>query len=1451
MKLNFKIFGTIALAAAGLSGLAAAGPAALKALAPEQIAFPEPATTVCGIMVRNDAWGGDQSNAGVYTFEVAPEGAITCLHSSYAMASTAAALLHNGQMYAVEVDYDGYFYRTYNASTWATIGTPEEIDVQNVPSDLTYDPVTGKVYGGFYDEDYGGFSRFASFGLTTAEASDIKGNMDERDFIAIAATPDGTIYALHATYNYLIKVDPRTGNETKIGRTGLGCEVNMSIGIVSSMTWDEDNSRLIAIVADNTGSRINPVYKSALYTIDPTDTYKEGNSTMVRVTKVRDLPGNPSVAGLHIVEQSASAEAPAGPSDLRVEFTSPASLTGAVCFKAPLLSNGGQTLSGSLLAQVSINGNVVATLGDITPGSEVRTQALTFPAGESTVRVVMASPELRGEKAELTVFAGEDSPATVGNATLDITPEGWASICWTAPEAGANGGNIVPANLRYNVVRVPDKALVASGISACSFLDKTLDPAAMRTVSYTVTALNDAGQSAPVETNSCLSAGALSVPFTEGFDTQDDFDLWQKINNNPGGAWKYSTAEPRYAYYKYADDDKINPADNWLISPAIRLYAGKAYKLSYSWRANNKNYPESFEIHCGTAPTQMGAPLASHIKVANTSWQTASTMILPESDGLYYIGVHAVSDPYMYLLYIDDIAIEEIDNHVPARIDDLTVTPADRGALEAAVSFTVPSKDNEGGALSEVSGVRLYRRGASQPLKTFTGVHPGDKLSYTDKDITAAGLVGYSAVAYNAVGEGVPADAEAFVGVDVPGAPADVHISEVNGHLHLEWQAPLKGANGGWFDPAGVTYRIVRSDGTVVAEACPETSFTDMSISSPKDSQLAFWYLITPYSGSAKGAYAQSETLLFGAPYKTPVAETFAGADMLFYPWIAQSSTAVNYAWTLDNMGYNPQTADQNGDQGLATFHSVGEPVGSTAWFFSPKFTLAGLENPVLTFWVYRSSTTGDEKLDVYIAAESDTFEPAGLSVARQAEENGWERFSLSLEPYASKAWIRVGFMGTGAGVEDMYLDNVAISSRVRFDAAVTAFKAPARIGADISFTAQVAVENMGSEPLADLTVSVRDASGTELASASVAALAADAAAVVDVLLPGLPVGNAALTASVAAASDTNAANNSATATVKVVAPVLPTVTGLTGAASDGALVLSWNAPSARGAVTDNFEDYKDFAISGVGEWTMWDADFDNTYMINTTYGNYPDCTSPKAFQVINAEVLGINQWAQGTPHSGKKMMAALCCQFYVNNDWLISPRLNGAGQWISFWARSFSISETIPAERMRVFYSTSDNDPANFVELTSNYVQLPDSWVEYRYWLPEGARYFAINCVSDGAFAMFVDDVCFNDLTVPAWTLTGYEVFRNGVSIGTTSGESFTDPAPEDKASYTVRPVYSEGNGALSDAFVAELSGLAGELKVEDAPAEYYNLQGIRVDRPENGFFIRYQNGSAVKEKH
>lgn len=345
-----------------------------------------------------------------------------------------------------------------------------------------------------------------------------------------------------------------------------------------------------------------------------------------------------------------------------------------------------------------------------------------------------------------------------------------------------------------------------------------------------------------------------------------------------------------------------------------------------------------------------------------------------------------------------------------------------------------------------------------------------------------------------------------------------------------------------------------------------------------------------------------------------------------------------------------------------------------------------------------------------------------------------------------------------------------------------------------------VKVTNAGLTDLADIKVVLNDASGTQLAETTIAQLKADAQVMVTLPVVHQAKGSISVTAVVAAAADANAANNTKTITTKVVDPVIPVPQSLDCTKTADGLRLSWQSPWAKGSVTDDIESYKDWAIDNVGDWTMADLDHDVTYYISKDLGEYDNASSPKAFQVCNANTLGIDIWDEGKPHSGNKMLMAMAGVKYVNNDWLISPRLNGDEQTISFFARSFTLENQQP-ERMRVLYSTTDTDPANFTKIhAADYLELSGEWAEFRYVVPQGARYFAVNCVSDSGFAMFVDDLSFNDLTVPQLKLKEYEVYRNGVLLGKTSATEITDPEVVDGTVYTVRAIFDKTESDLSE---------------------------------------------------
>lgn len=1394
MKCNFRI------RSLSMALLAVLGAAPLEAGAGTP---PPPSTKVCGMKVYDSRWtGSTDKDAGVYSIEVRQGGAVKCLKRVESMSSVVAGVKKDNVMYCMEMDGTGVFYRQYSVSTWATVGTRQETDDVNLPSDLTYDPVTGRVYGAFFYSDYNEFTRFGYLNLSTAEATQVK--LLERDIFAIAADGAGKIYALYGAFDYVATIDPRTGDVSRIKTSGLSPFVSLVPVQVSSMCYDEANDRLIAAVVQEDGYGANKRQWSGLYTINP---------HTGEVAEIMQFEGMACFAGLYIMDDTVDPDAPDAVTGARVEFDPADPLKGSVRFTAPAVTAGGAPLAGPLMVIVSVNGEDTV-VDNVAPGSDVVSPSLTFLQGANTVKLTACTESLRGQSVTLDVWGGEDVPVKPSDVTLTVA-DGKANLSWTAPDRGVNGGAVYPDRLKYTVTRVPDNTVVAENLAATSFTDASI-PESMTYVYYSVSATSAAGTGEAALSAKSLVGGALQVPFAEAFDTADAFDIWTVDNVNGGATWKwYSSSQFSCASYQY-DPDKL-AADDWLFSPAVELHAGVTYKISYDWRVYSKTYDESFRVMLGNAPSPaaMTAVLGDHPGVKNTSWENGQATFTVEADGLYYIGVQCYSDAYKWHLYVDNIGVSALDSRVPAAVTDIVAAPAPAGALEATLTFTLPDKDVEGAALVSVTSVTIRRSGSDTPVAELTeGLTPGAVKTWTDTSVPESGIYTYTVAVANEIGESAAATVRVFVGVDAPGAVRNLSVAQAGGHAVLAWEAPAAGANGGWFDPSALTYRIVRGDGTVVAENHSGLTFTDTGFAIPTSGQTAQWWLVTPYCGSTKGAYAQSQLALFGNPYPAPLTESFAGADMAYYPWIAQSATALNYSWTLDEMGYNPSVADQNGDRGLATFHSVGEPAGAVSYFYSPKISLSGLENPRLSFWLYHAEGEGDGSVSLLVAADSEEFVTVGKPMARTSA-TGWKRYSVSLDQWKDSGWIRIGFAGTVDGVADMYLDNVTVDSGVAHDLAVSAFSAPLRIAAGEKAEVSVTVLNSGAEDAEGAVLAVSDSSGEELAVADVEALApgAELRLPLELDLPATPaVLN--LTARVTLRGDSNPANDSRQAVVNVVQPVVPGVTGLEATVNDESVVLTWQEPSRRGAVTDDVESYPDWAIDGIGEWTMWDGDYDLTHYINKDLGEYPNATARKAFQVCNASTLGIDIWPEGEPHSGNRMFMALASMNYVNNDWLISPRLNGGAQWISFFARSFTLQDT-PAERMRVLYSLTDADPAAFTAIgSSDYVELPGQWQEYRYYLPEGARYFAVNCVSDGAFAMFVDDLSFNDMSVPRWELTGYEVWCDGAMIGSVGADdpSFTDTEAASRGTrpqYAVKAVYDKGVSDLCDPVVPVWSGI------------------------------------------
>lgn len=265
---------------------------------------------------------------------------------------------------------------------------------------------------------------------------------------------------------------------------------------------------------------------------------------------------------------------------------------------------------------------------------------------------------------------------------------------------------------------------------------------------------------------------------------------------------------------------------------------------------------------------------------------------------------------------------------------------------------------------------------------------------------------------------------------------------------------------------------------------------------------------------------------------------------------------------------------------------------------------------------------------------------------------------------------------------------------------------------------------------------------------------------------------------------------------------------------------LAWTSPETVDGFLEDFEGHNDFAINSSGSigWTYIDADNKPTYTWQAC--TFPTQGQKMAYVVMNPwqTVPAVNDNPNYKPHSGQKMLVDFCAVDAQNNDYIISPRLNfDADFQISFWARSYKTGENYNAERIRVGYSTTGTQPSDFTFVNeSPYVELPDEWTLVAYDIPKDARYVTINCVSDDAFMLLIDDIFVGTNKIRPESanmaraaaknpVVGFNVYRNGEKLNSQPVESvsYTDEVP-DYGDYQYIVAAVKKDGSVSEQSVA-----------------------------------------------
>lgn len=259
----------------------------------------------------------------------------------------------------------------------------------------------------------------------------------------------------------------------------------------------------------------------------------------------------------------------------------------------------------------------------------------------------------------------------------------------------------------------------------------------------------------------------------------------------------------------------------------------------------------------------------------------------------------------------------------------------------------------------------------------------------------------------------------------------------------------------------------------------------------------------------------------------------------------------------------------------------------------------------------------------------------------------------------------------------------------------------------------------------------------------------------------------------------------------------------LTGV-DDKQVSFRWNNPEAMNGYFDDFEGHPDFVINSPGS-IGWDyLDMDNEYTYTWAATTFPNQGQKMAYIIMNPSKtsLAVTDYPGIQPYSGNKVLLAFTVDG-GNNDFIISPELNFTEEFqISFRAKSYNDSYGL--ERIRVGYSTSGKLASDFIFVSQNdYEEVPTEWTLFQYQIPREAKYVTINCVSQEAFMLLIDDIFIGTNTVRPKSqseqyITGFNIYRNNVKINSdvVTELFYTDDVPDyGDYTYTVTSVYADGS--------------------------------------------------------
>lgn len=465
--------------------------------------------------------------------------------------------------------------------------------------DMTYDPTSQRLYAVAADLGDGeivGDEINAPFGLyifdpLTGDAT-LVGYQETAMLIGIAAS-NSELWGIDAAGNVWIINKDNGQPEDIIYSTDI-----IPIG-VQSMSYDFGNG-IFYWASYTAGPEHNGL--SELVALSANENYE------VEAEELGPIGDEIEVIGFYIDDKPVDPKAPRAVEDLSVTPDVNGENEAILSWTNPEKSINGSDLTGILTITIMRN-NVKA--GEVTgkPG-EVMTWTDNITVSALCSYIVTAYTDgLAGTPVYAEpIFVGTDLPGVPTDVKASRNADNnTITVTWTAPEDGANDGWFDKSKLHYNVIRYPDKKIIAENTVDLEVVDS--DITVQAGYSYGVSASSGSEFGPEAISNVVVCGPAITPPYVMTL-TPEDENLWTVVNGDGDeytwyvfhGLWG-GTSDPFFRYYPEETINGEAEADDWIISPSFTLDSSKKYIVTYDLRLYGDWFLANTSLCIGNQPT--------------------------------------------------------------------------------------------------------------------------------------------------------------------------------------------------------------------------------------------------------------------------------------------------------------------------------------------------------------------------------------------------------------------------------------------------------------------------------------------------------------------------------------------------------------------------------------------------------------------------------------------------------------------------------------------------------------------------------------------------------------------------------------------------------------------------------------------------------------------------------